>query len=60
MIDANLTYRNHGGWSLYAFGRNLTDQLVYTGAFTQALLPSLTLANVAAPRTFGIGFRAKF
>ena len=60
MFDANLTYRNHAGWSLYAFGRNLTDRLVYTGAFTQALLPSLTLANVAAPRTFGIGFRAKF
>ena len=59
-FDAGLRYRTPGGFSVYAFGRNLTNRLVYTGAFTQSLLPSLTLANLGAPRTYGIGLSAHF
>lgn len=60
MFDASLAYRSRNGWSVTLFGRNLTNRLVYTGAFTQALLPSLTLGNLAAPRTYGVGFNAHF
>lgn len=60
LFDAGLSYDLRSGLKIYVFGRNLTNRLVYTGAFTQSLLPSLTLASVGAPRTFGGGFSAHF
>ncbi len=60
LIDAGLSYNLKSGFKIYVFGRNLTNRLVYTGAFTQPLLPSLTLASVGAPRTYGMGVSAHF
>ena len=60
LLDAGLSYRMAAGLTIYAFGRNLTNRLAYTGAFTQSLLPSLTLASLGAPRTYGIGVSGKF
>lgn len=59
-LDANLTWAPNDTFKVYAFGRNITNRLVYTGAFTQPLLPSLTLATLGAPRTYGLGLSAKF
>ena len=59
LFDAGLSYRTQAGFTVYAFGRNLTNRLAYTGAFTQALLPSLTLGSLGAPRKYGIGNSSK-
>ena len=60
MLDLGLSYTTPHGLKIYAFGRNVTNALVYTGAFTQPLLPSLTLASLGAPTTYGVGLSAKW
>jgi iron complex outermembrane receptor protein len=60
--DFNLSYiAPNDAWTLAGFVRNLNDATVYTGAFTAAgLFRSLTLANIAAPRTFGLRLNKRF
>lgn len=58
--DFTLAYVAPVGWQIAAFVRNVGDAINYTGGFTQAVLPSLTLANVAPPRTFGASFTGHF
>lgn len=60
--DFNLAYSAPGdGWTLSAFVRNLNDATIYTGAFTTpGVFRSLTLANIGAPRTFGLRLNTRF
>lgn len=60
--DFNLSYTAPSGtWSLAGFVRNLNDAAVYTGAFTvPGVFRSLTLANLSAPRTFGVRLNRHF
>ncbi|WP_306391901.1 TonB-dependent receptor [Telluria beijingensis] len=60
--DFTLAYRTpRDDWTLAAFVRNLNDATIYTGAFTApGVLRSLTLANIAAPRTWGLRLNKRF
>jgi iron complex outermembrane receptor protein len=60
--DLNLSYTPaEGGWSLSAFVRNVGDAKIYTGAYSLAtLFRSLTLANIGAPRSFGLSGSVHF
>ena len=52
--NANLTYTPGGKrWSITAYGRNLSNRVVYTGGFEQPLAPGIFYSNVDAPRTYG-------
>lgn len=60
--DLNLTYTpDSDAWSVSAFVRNVGNARVYTGAYSIAtLFRSLTLANIGAPRTFGVSAAIHF
>jgi iron complex outermembrane receptor protein len=60
--DLNLNYTPvDGSWSLGAFVRNIGDARIYTGAYSIAtLFRSLTMANIGAPRTFGLNGSVHF
>lgn len=60
LLDSGPSDNLKAGLKIYVFGRNLTNRRVYTGAFTQSLLPSLTLASLGAPRTYGLGLSTHF
>jgi iron complex outermembrane recepter protein len=61
MGDASLAYVNPHRWDVTGFVRNFNNATVYTGAYTlPSLFRSLTLANVGAPRTYGIRLAAHF
>lgn len=62
VTNVNATYRSpDGNWSLSAFGRNLSDELVYTGAYaTRGFLSTVQAVNVGAPRTYGIRLGVNF
>jgi len=52
--NATLTYTAPGNrWSLTAYGRNLSNRVVYTGGVEQALAPGIFYSNIDAPRTYG-------
>ena len=59
-VDASLTYTApNGAWSLQAYGRNLTNSVILTGAS----IGSFTGTNFyqfAAPRTYGVRLQGKF
>jgi iron complex outermembrane receptor protein len=57
-LDVSLAYRARRGWSLLAFGRNLTNADVYRGAQEAPYSPGVVVANIGAPRTYGL--RAEF
>jgi iron complex outermembrane receptor protein len=61
-VAANVTYvAPDGNWSVQAFGRNLTNENVFTGAFqTPGFHPNMLVRNIGAPRTYGIRAMAKF
>ncbi|WP_091737705.1 TonB-dependent receptor [Phenylobacterium immobile] len=59
--DLFLTYHSPDrNWSLAGYVRNFNDAVIYTGSFTNPNLPSLYVANVAAPRTFGARLDVNF
>jgi iron complex outermembrane receptor protein len=61
MGDASLAYDSEKPWSLTAYVHNFNDALVYTGAYTiPSLFRGLTMANLGAPRTFGLRLDAHF
>jgi iron complex outermembrane recepter protein len=61
MGDASVAYVNPHRWEVTGFVRNFNNATVYTGAYTlPSLFRSLTLANVGAPRTYGIRLAAHF
>lgn len=58
--DASVTYRQDD-WSLTGFIHNLNNAIIYTGAYTlPTVYRGLTMANVAAPRTFGLRLAKSF
>ena len=51
--DAFLTLTpRSNSWSLQLFCRNLSNREIYTGAY-EGPLAGYTVANIAAPRTYG-------
>jgi iron complex outermembrane receptor protein len=59
--DFSVGYHHGNRWEVTAFVHNISNALNYTGAYTlPSLFRSLTLANVAAPRTAGIRLAARF
>lgn len=62
MGDAVVTYHNADrNWSLSAYLRNFNNASAYTGSYTiGGVLPSLVVANLAAPRTYGVRIAADF
>jgi iron complex outermembrane receptor protein len=52
--NATLSYTPSGKhWSVAAYGRNLSNRVVYTGGIEAALAPGLFYSNLDAPRTYG-------
>jgi iron complex outermembrane recepter protein len=62
LVNVNATYHSpDDNWSFGVFGRNLTDEDVYTGGFAiSGFYESLKVVNVGAPRTYGAHFSVKF
>lgn len=59
-LDASLTYKpDSDDWSIQAFGRNLTDEVILTSAST-ASFTGTNGYQFAAPRTYGVRFSANF
>jgi len=66
-FDANLTYQAEH-WSIQAWGRNLSQQAVYTGGFRYPFSaprvaggdPTLFYASIRPPRTYGVTLKAGF
>jgi iron complex outermembrane receptor protein len=67
--NLDLTYYSPSGrWSVGAWGRNLTDEEIYTGggryAFSTPVAdggdPSLFYATIRAPRTYGLRAKVEF
>jgi iron complex outermembrane receptor protein len=61
-FDANVTYTSaDGDWTVQAFGRNLTNEDIFTGAFqTPGFHPNVLVRNIGAPRTYGVRVGVKF
>lgn len=62
VANFNATYSPPDGrWKLGVFGRNLTDEIVYSGAFSlRGANHTIQAVNVGAPRTFGVRFGIDF
>ncbi|WP_091741482.1 TonB-dependent receptor [Phenylobacterium immobile] len=58
--DVNVTYRDPAKWSVGAFVRNLSDELVYTGTDSNPNYAGMVVANISSPRTFGVRLEAQF
>jgi len=61
-VAANVTYVSpDGNWTIQAFGRNLTNEDIFTGAFqTPGFHPNMLVRNIGAPRTYGMRLGVKF
>lgn len=61
-VDANVTYTSaSGNWTVQAFGRNLTNEEIFTGAFqAPGSHPNMLVRNIGAPRTYGVRVGARF
>ncbi|WP_162806614.1 TonB-dependent receptor [Sphingosinicella terrae] len=67
-LNADLSFESTDGYTITLWGRNLTDEAIYTGggryAFSRGVAaggdPTLFYANIRAPRTYGVTFRAGF
>ena len=58
-LDAQLTYKPAGEqFSISVFGRNLTDDRVYTHAIPIGTAP--IASGINEPRTYGLSFKAEF
>jgi len=66
--NANLTLSTRNLWQFTLWGKNLSDQAIYTGggryAFSRGVQaggdPTLFYANIRAPRTFGVSVKKSF
>ncbi|MCE3002427.1 MAG: TonB-dependent receptor [Xanthomonadaceae bacterium] len=60
LVDARIAYEAAGGkWMVALWGKNLTDEEYFTGAFDLAAL-GFADAYMNVPRTYGIDFRYRF
>jgi iron complex outermembrane receptor protein len=61
-LAANVTYISpDGNWQVQAFGRNLTNEDIFTGAFqSPGFHPNMLVRNIGAPRTYGVRASVKF
>lgn len=68
-LNADITYRTRGGrFSVTAWGRNLTDETIYTGGIRYSFSapvapqgdPTLFYANIRPPRTYGVMLKTVF
>lgn len=62
VTNVNATYRSSDGkWTAAVFGRNLSDEVVYNGAFAiRGLHHGIQVVNVGAPRTYGVRLGVTF
>ena len=60
-LNAFVTYGNNAGWSLSAFGRNLTDRKTKTSGQVQTIFLGVPITgNLAPPQTYGLAFEYRF
>jgi iron complex outermembrane receptor protein len=61
VFDANLDYSPLGRrWQVGLFGRNLGNEVYYTGGLQQSFVGGLFAANIAPPRTYGVHAAYRF
>ncbi len=62
VTNLNATYHAPGGkWTLGVFGRNVTDEVTYSGSFNiRGLNHSIEAVNVGAPATYGVRLGVNF
>jgi len=54
VFDASLDYvPANKKWQVGLFGRNLGNEVYYTGGLQQSFVGGLFAANIGAPRTYG-------
>lgn len=58
IVNLRAGYRNDAGWSIAAWGRNLTDERVTLGGF--AVAPVLYAVTTSPPPTYGVDLRWEF
>ncbi len=61
-LDASVQFEpGHGGWRLYAYVHNVTDEnVIGSMAIVSPLLGSVRIVNLIPPRNFGVGAGFKF
>ncbi len=59
-MDASISYQARSGFRLTAFGRNVTNEAVYTGAQQSPYSPGVVVSSVGAPRTYGLRAEVSF
>ena len=68
-LNADITYRSRGGrYTLTAWGRNLTEEAIYTGGIRYSFSapvapqgdPTLFYASIRPPRTFGLTLKVAY
>lgn len=67
-LNVHVTFRTASDWSISVWGRNVSDEEIYTGggryAFSRAVEaggdPTLFYANIRAPRTYGVSLGKRF
>lgn len=61
VFDADLDYvSSDGRWQVGLFGRNLGNEVYYTGGLQQSFVGGLFAANIAPPRTYGLQTSLRF
>jgi iron complex outermembrane receptor protein len=58
LVNLRAGYRHNDGWSIAAWGRNLTDERVNLGGF--AVAPLLFAVTTSPPPTYGVDLRWEF
>ena len=58
LLNARIGYESDQGWSVIAWGRNLSDERFTLGGF--AVAPIVYAVTPSPPRTYGIDFRWNF
>ena len=58
LVNLRAGYRHNDGWSISAWGRNLTDERVNLGGF--AVAPLLFAVTTSPPPTYGVDLRWEF
>ena len=61
-LDASVSFApGHGGWKVYAFVHNITDEnVIGSMAIVSPLLGSVRIVNLIPPRNFGVGASLNF
>ena len=68
-VNADITYRRRGGrYSITAWGRNLSEEAIYTGGIRYSFSapvtpqgdPTLFYASIRPPRTYGVTIKVTY